>query len=68
MVSLNTQNVDVYYVCMQGMFEKNRQEGYVLKPDMKMQNTTRLMYRVVFVDCIDIKPRLPVNNDKTTSL
>ena len=68
LVSLNTQNVDVYYVVMQGMFEKNEQNGFVMKTDVKMQDRRRFGYKIVFVDCIDIKPRLVINNDEMTSL
>ena len=38
LVSLNTQNVDVYYVMMQGLFEKNRNCGYAKKKDFKRQD------------------------------
>jgi hypothetical protein len=68
LVSLNTQNVDVYYVCVQGMFEKNKQCGYTLKPDIKNQNTQYFSYKIVFMDCIDLKPRFITDNDTETCL
>jgi hypothetical protein len=68
LVSLNTQNVDVYYVCVQGMFERNRHCGYMLKPDIKQQNSQKLLYRIAFMDGMDLRPRLPANSDTPTTL
>lgn len=68
LVSLNTQNVDVYYVCIQGMFEKNRQEGYMMKPIGKKEGSRSVGVKMVFVGIVDVKPRLVQNNDETTRL
>lgn len=57
LVSLNTQSVDVYYVCTQGIFEKNINCGYARKRDVKNQNTKKYRFKIVFMDCIDIRPR-----------
>lgn len=57
LVSLNTQNMDVYYVMMQGLFEKNRNCGYARKKDYKSQDEKVYRVKIVFMDCLDLRPR-----------
>lgn len=57
LVSLNTQSVDVYYVMMQGLFEKNRNCGFAKKKDYKKQDEKMYKVKVVFMDCSDLRPR-----------
>lgn len=68
LVSLNTQNVDVYYVMMQGLFQKNRNCGYAKKKDYKKQDEKQYNVRIVFMDCLDLRPRNVSNISSTTSL
>ncbi len=68
LVSLNTQSVDVYYVVIQGMFYKNNNCGYALKQDVKKQDHHVYTYRIMFMDCLDLRPRKKQLSNNTTNL
>ncbi len=68
LVSLNTQSVDVYYVVIQGIFEKNRNCGYALKNDVKKQDHHCYTYRMMFMDCLDLRPRKKQHSGGKTTL